>query len=70
MKAGDEVRLHAPLMGSDLAKFLATYGDNSEVYVRVEDDKAVLYVVKRDVDRPGVGKLFASRTIPLLPEEV
>jgi len=73
---GQDVRLHAPLLGSDLAKFLSTYGASHEVYARVEYDsfadgppKVVLYVVKRDADRPGVGKLFASRTIPLLPEE-
>jgi hypothetical protein len=69
MKPGEEVRLHAPLSGQDLAKFLASYGGTREVYVRIEDDKAVLYVVSRDSDRPGVGTIFASRTIPLLPEE-
>lgn len=70
MKPGEEVRLHAPLLGQDLAKFLATYGGTREVYVRVEDERAVLYVVSRDSDRHGVGTIFASRTIPLLPEEV
>jgi hypothetical protein len=70
MKAGDEVRLHAPLYGQDLAKFLTSYGGTREVYVRMEDDKAVLCVVSRISDRPGVGKLFASHPIPMLPEEV
>jgi hypothetical protein len=73
---GKEVRLHAPLLGSELGAFLSTYGSNCEIYSRIEYDsfsdgppRVVLYVVKRDSDRPGVGKLFASRAIPLLPEE-
>jgi hypothetical protein len=70
MKAGEEVRLHAPLSGQDLAKFLNSYGGTREVYVRVEGEVAVLYLVNRVTDRPGVGTVFATRTIPLLPEEV
>jgi hypothetical protein len=70
MKAGDEVRLHAPLSGQDLAKFLNSYGGTREVYVRVEGEVAVLYLVNRVTDRPDVGTVFATRTIPLLPEEV
>ena len=68
MKTGDLVTLPTPVPADALGGFLAKYGTGKEVYCRVEDGKAVLYVVTRG--EHGSGTLFASRVIPLLPEEV
>lgn len=68
MKIGTKVSLPTPVMADELGGFLAKYGIGKEVYCRVEDGKAVLYVVTRGAH--GSGELFASRPVPLLPEEV
>ena len=70
MKSGQYVRLTAPVKGDELGRFLIANGSTREAYVRVEGDKGVLYLVTRDTDRPENGRIFASITIPLLPEEV
>lgn len=67
MKIGSRVMLPTPVSAGELGKFLVTYGSDKEVYCRVEDGKAVLYVVTRG--EHGSGTLFASRVVPLLPEE-
>lgn len=69
-KPGQAVKLYAPVMGDTLGKFLSTYGPSREAYVRLEDGRAVLYLVTRETDRPESGQIFASFPIPLLPEEV
>jgi len=69
MKPGQYVKLVAPVMGDQLAKFLGTYGSKCEAYVRVEGTSAVLYLVTRDTEQPKNGKIFASFPIPMLPEE-
>lgn len=68
MKAGVRVALPTPVMADELGGFLAKYGTGKEVYCRVEDGKAVLYLVTRG--EHGSGTLYASRVVPLLPEEV
>lgn len=68
MKTGVRVTLPTPVMADELGGFLAKYGTGKEVYCRLEDGKAVLYLVTRG--EHGSGTLFASRVVPLLPEEV
>ena len=68
MKNGDRVTLPTPVLADELGGFLAKYGTGKEVYCRMEEGKAVLYVVIRG--EHGSGTLYASRVIPLLPEEV
>lgn len=67
MKAGVRVTLPTPVMADELGGFLAKYGTGKEVYCRLEDGKAVLYLVTRG--EHGSGTLYASRAVPLLPEE-
>lgn len=67
MKTGHVVKLPTPVLAQELAGFFAQYGDGKEVYCRVEGGKAVLYLVTRGDH--GRGTLFASRAVPMLPEE-
>lgn len=72
MRIGDEVSVPTPVMAQPLGEFLAGVCKNCEVYARVESGKVVLYMVKRNGDmndERGIGKLFASRVIPVLPEK-
>ncbi len=72
MRCGSDVRIPSPTAASDVRSMLDTVckSFDAELYVRVEGDKAILYAVKRDLSRPGVGVILASRPINMFPEEV
>lgn len=72
MQCGSEVRIPSPTKASDIKSLLDTVCKtfDAELYVRCEGGKAILYVVKRLDDGRGVGKILASRPIPMFPEEV
>jgi hypothetical protein len=66
-----ELRIPTPTRVSDLRSLLAVAGDsNPEVYVQMDGNDAVLYLVQRVDDGRGMGKVLAERTISVLPEEV
>ena len=65
-----ELRIPTPTRASDLRSLLAVAGDSDpEVYVQMDCNEAVLYLVKRVDDGRGMGKVIAQRTISTLPEE-
>jgi hypothetical protein len=65
-----ELRIPTPTRASDLRSLLAVAGDsNPEVYVQMDGNDAVLYLVQRVDDGRGMGKVLAERTISVLPEE-
>lgn len=65
-----ELRIPTPTRASDLRSLLTVAGDSDpEVYVQLEGNDAVLYLVKRVDDGRGMGKVIAQRTISTLPEE-
>lgn len=64
-----EIAIPTPTRASDLRSMLNVAGDSDpEVYVQMEGDGAVLYLVKRVDDGRGMGKVIAQRTISTLPE--
>ena len=65
-----ELRIPTPTRASDLRSLLAVAGDsNPEVYVQMDGNDAVLYLVQRVDDGRGMDKVLAERTISVLPEE-
>jgi hypothetical protein len=64
-----QLRIPTPTLASDLRSLLAVAGDsNPEVYVQMDCNDAVLYLVQRVDGARGVGKVLAERTISVLPE--
>ncbi len=65
-----EISIPTPTRASHLRSMLMVAGDSDpEVYVQMEGNEAILYLVQRVDDGRGMGKVLAQRTVSILPED-